>query len=306
MHVSSLSMLHSLIPSDTIPSIYSSLVHSFWPGPLTLLFPLPDNLFSKLCTASQKTIGIRMPSHPVARALIDLAQRPIAAPSANTSGRPSPTSAGHVLSDMSTAGKSITVVDGGSCGVGLESTVVDGLSTPGTLKVLRPGGIGPDALAACLNEAGQERVDVQVYGRDWTSKAEQQAPSTPGMKYRHYAPDCAFTCIVPSKSSNAQKLDFSSAEMTGLLHLEPSRLNGVVPSDTRRFSMGPRDDTEMHARRLFQGLRTLEEQGCKIIYLECPEEGSRIWDDGVGFAVKERASKAAGGRPWVQVSTSSA
>lgn len=292
-------MLRGLLLESTFPSIYEPLIRSLWPGPLTLLFPLsPSSRFSKLCTASQKTIGIRMPSHPVARALIDLAARPIAAPSANTSGRPSPTSAEHVLFDMQTAGKPLVVVDGGSCGVGLESTVVDGLTSPGVLKVLRPGGVGADALLQCLQDAGQTNVTVQIYGRDWTSEAEKLHPSTPGMKYKHYAPSCPLTCVVPSKSRGQS---FAPPKGTiGLLHLEPSMLLPHVDSGPR-FSLGSGEDAEMHARRLFQGLRYLEEQKCTAILLECPEEGSTVWDDGVGYAVKERATKAAGGAEWTVV-----
>lgn len=305
VHVSSLTMLKSLV--SAIPAIYEPLIQQFWPGPLTLLFPLSQdhNPFSTLCTAGQQTIGIRMPQHPVARALIHYAQKPIAAPSANTSGRPSPTTAQHVLDDMTAAQKSITVLDGGACGVGVESTVVDGLSAPGILKVLRPGGVGADALAKLVDPQQQQHARVQVYGRDWTSEAEKAKPSTPGMKYKHYSPRCPVTCYVPSHSSSSstapQDLPQATA-LTGLLHLEPSLFPSNVLSQTSfQISLGPRNEAESHARRLFEALRELESQGCEGIWVECPAEDESTWDSGVGYAVKERLGKSAGGREWVRV-----
>lgn len=284
-------MLRSLV--SNIPDVYEPLIKKFWPGPLTLLFPLAqETRFSDLCTAGQSTIGLRMPSHPVARALIHLADRPIAAPSANTSGRPSPTTAAHVLSDMSAANKIITILDGGSCGVGVESTVVDGLTTPGVLKILRPGGVGADILEQASN------ARVQVYGRDWTSEAEQAKPSTPGMKYKHYSPKCPVTCYIPSGSGSEHQLP-QAKDTTGLLYLEPSRLPSNMPGV--KISLGPRFDAKSHARRLFDGLRELEKAGCEEIWVECPAEEENTWDLGVGYAVKERLGKSAGGRDWVKI-----
>ncbi|WIA35233.1 hypothetical protein OEZ86_003695 [Tetradesmus obliquus] len=141
--------------ADIIPQQYHRLISAFWPGPLTILLPASP-LLPAAVTAGQPTVAVRMPAHPVARALIAAAGVPLAAPSANTSGRPSPTSAQHVLDDL--AGRVPAVVDGGGCGFGVESTVLDGLRVPPV--VLRPGGVTAEQLAAAPEMAG-----LQVYAR---------------------------------------------------------------------------------------------------------------------------------------------
>lgn len=163
---------------DPIPEIYHSLIERFWPGPLTILLPRDaDCPLAPEVTAGLHTFGARMPRSPIALALIDLADVPIAAPSANLSGRPSPTTAGHVLDDLD--GRIDVILDGGPCKVGLESTVVNGLSAPP--RILRPGGISLDQLRRC---PGWEHV-VPAY-KD-TSDATIK-PEAPGMKYKHYSP----------------------------------------------------------------------------------------------------------------------
>lgn len=139
VHVSSQDMLSQLLPKSYRPSFtYQILMKHFWPGPLTLLFPTNETLVPAIITANQPTVAVRMPSHPIARALIAIANAPIAAPSANSSGKPSPTRAEHVFRDLE--GKIDLILDGGPCDVGLESTVVDGLGEDGNVRVLRPGG----------------------------------------------------------------------------------------------------------------------------------------------------------------------
>lgn len=163
---------------DPIPSIYHSLIERFWPGPLTIILPLPAN--SRLApevTAGLKTFGARMPRHVLALALIKLTDRPIAAPSANASTKPSPTAAEHVAYDLD--GRIETIIDGGDCDVGVESTVVDGLSQPPL--VLRPGGIGLEQLRACPGWG------ITQIGYKNSSESGSQ-PRAPGMKYRHYSP----------------------------------------------------------------------------------------------------------------------
>ncbi|KAK4105902.1 translation factor [Parathielavia hyrcaniae] len=204
VHISDLSMLRSLLspspPSnpqqeptphhhqeannnpDPIPPIYHPLITRFWPGPLTILLPLPPH--SRLApevTASQPTFGARMPASALARTLIALAGAPLAAPSANASTRPSPTAASHVRDDLD--GRIELVLDGGACAcaVGVESTVVDGLCDPPA--VLRPGGVGMEELRGC---AGWEGV-VAAY-RDGDGKGGGVVPRAPGMKYKHYSP----------------------------------------------------------------------------------------------------------------------
>ncbi|KAL9623587.1 MAG: hypothetical protein Q9160_002043 [Pyrenula sp. 1 TL-2023] len=167
-----------------IPSVYEPLVSKFWPGPLTILLPVPlQSPLAKEVTHGLRTFGARIPSSPLARLLIGLADRPIAAPSANASGKPSPTTAAHVLHDLN--GKIELILDGGSCGVGVESTVVDGLSEPPA--VLRPGGVGIDEIRSCGGVWAHVTVGYQDK-RSLSAATDTSAPRAPGMKYRHYAP----------------------------------------------------------------------------------------------------------------------
>ena len=189
IHVSSLFQLrHLLTPSSPsaspdspqypVPQIYQALIARFWPGPLTILLPLPTpSPLASEVTTSLPTVAVRMPSSPLALALIQLAGVPLAAPSANASSKPSPTTAAHVLHDLS--GRIDLILDGGPCTVGVESTVVDGLTTPPV--VLRPGGVSIDMLRDC---PGWE--DVRAAYKDG---AESGVPRAPGMKYKHYSPN---------------------------------------------------------------------------------------------------------------------
>ena len=162
---------------DPIPSIYHPLISRFWPGPLTILLPLPTpSPFAPEVTASLTTVAVRMPSSLLALALIRQADLPLAAPSANASSRPSPTSAAHVLHDLS--GRIDLILDGGPCDIGVESTVVDGLSDPPL--ILRPGGVSIDMLRQCQ---GWEGITV-----GYMDAAEERMPRAPGMKYKHYSP----------------------------------------------------------------------------------------------------------------------
>ncbi|KAK3310685.1 DHBP synthase RibB-like alpha/beta domain-containing protein [Chaetomium strumarium] len=171
---------------DPIPAIYHPLITRFWPGPLTILLPLPSpSPLAPEVTATQRTFGARMPASALARSLIALACAPLAAPSANASTRPSPTTAQHVRDDLD--GKIELVLDGGACAVGVESTVVDGLCDPPV--VLRPGGVGIEELRRCpgwegVVKAYRDRVAAEG-GREGE---EEAAPRAPGMKYKHYSP----------------------------------------------------------------------------------------------------------------------
>jgi L-threonylcarbamoyladenylate synthase len=243
VHISSLSMLPRLIhPDFTIPPSYEAMMRAFWPGPLTLLFPCNKSVVPNEVTAGHDTVGIRMPSHPVARALIALSDRPLAAPSANTSGRPSPTRASHVVEDLQ--GKVRLVLDGGPCGVGVESTVVDGLREDGHVRVLRPGGVTVEDLEKVLR--GVKRVDkgitsersagggegdahsdlkrgngddikVLVHRRDYKDELQEQQPTTPGMKYRHYSPTSPVYLLIPNASHSDSPSQVHSLSAEGFL-----------------------------------------------------------------------------------------
>lgn len=214
VHVDSIEMLESLLDHQTtttahtngadlgpadrplppkskslIPPIYEPLIDKFWPGPLTIILPNPaGSPLAKEVTSHLTTFGVRMPSSPLARLLIHATQRPLAAPSANASTKPSPTTAQHVYHDLH--GRIELILDGGPCAVGVESTVVDGLTSPPA--VLRPGGVGIEELRSC---PGWELV--QVGYKDGTLEATE-LPRAPGMKYRHYSPRARVVLFHPN------------------------------------------------------------------------------------------------------------
>ncbi|KAK7887477.1 hypothetical protein LTR67_009897 [Exophiala xenobiotica] len=204
VHVSSVSHLERLT-SEPLPEIYRPLANKFWPGPLTILLPVPskNSVFATNVHPAQSTIGFRIPSSKYARFFIAATDRPIAGPSANSSGKPSPTTAQHVLDDLH--GKINFILDGGPCDVGVESTVVDGLHDPPL--ILRPGGVSQSELIAHGREHGNAFADTAIgYKRHEVSSGTASpasgsglnvsfiedmngAPRAPGMKYRHYAPN---------------------------------------------------------------------------------------------------------------------
>jgi L-threonylcarbamoyladenylate synthase len=221
MHVSSLDMLERLLPPKDqyeLSPLYLALISAFWPGPLTLLFPSPN----PSPPPAPQTNAIRMPNHPLALALIHHANLPISAPSANSSGRPSPTCAQHVYNDLNRAEGLGCILDGGECGVGVESTVVDGLGWKqgggGFVDILRPGGLGVEEVARIVAEVdgGEDITEIRIHGRKWTRNAIASSskttlplkveggtalpPSTPGLKYRHYSPRIPVFLLLPSNT----------------------------------------------------------------------------------------------------------
>ncbi len=189
VHISNKNQLEGLVMS--VPSSAEKLIEAYWPGPLTIIFNKKENVLSEKVTAGLDTVAIRMPDHPVALAIIEAAGLPIAAPSANRSGKPSPTTAQHVIDDLD--GRIIGVVDGGETGVGVESTVVD--CTGPVPIILRPGGVTKEQLQEVV---GEIIVDPSL-------KEGKGAPKSPGMKYTHYAPD-APVYLVEGNSAVIQNL----------------------------------------------------------------------------------------------------
>ncbi|EOD48540.1 putative translation initiation protein sua5 protein [Neofusicoccum parvum UCRNP2] len=202
VHIASLAQLRALLrsPTDTttrdadlIPPIYHPLIRRFWPGPLTIILPLPTpSPLAPEVTAGLSTFGARMPGSLVALLLLRLADRPVAAPSANASTKPSPTAAEHVAHDL--AGRIRTILDGGPCDIGVESTVVDGVSGDRPV-ILRPGGVSIDELRRCegwedVGVAYKDKAEMDAAGNADGGKAgtKREAPRAPGMKYRHYSP----------------------------------------------------------------------------------------------------------------------
>ncbi|KAF9006438.1 translation factor [Cyathus striatus] len=313
VHVSSLVMLHTLLPPDYAPSLaYRILIKHFWPGALTLLFPRNPDIVPAIITANQPSVAIRMPSHPVARALIAVANVPLAAPSANTSGRPSPTRAEHVLRDLD--GKVELILDGGPSGLGLESTVVDGLWEDGNIRVLRPGGVTVEQMEAVIRKEmhGSDHIpSILVHRRDFRDDAIEETPTTPGMKYRHYSPSVPVTLLctcskppinVTPVSSHAFFSTLNSANPSvpikvGVMAPEDSDLWSHVPTDQhiqwRPYRLGKKADPSTTARLLFDGLLTLDMEGVDMILIE------EIAEEREGLAVMNRVRKAAGDSKWI-------
>lgn len=309
VHVSSFNMLRSLLPPGyVIPKSYEVLMKHFWPGPLTLLFPRNPDKVPTIITAGQSTVAIRMPSHPVARALIAIANAPLAAPSANTSGKPSPTRAEHVHRDLD--GKVGLILDGGACGVGLESTVVDGLHADGNIRVLRPGGVTVEDIERVLRDEIHDIgkiPKVLVHKRDYADEQMEVAPTTPGMKYRHYSPSVPVTLLltIPSLSGTQPAITLSDHVLSlqkkkttagnlkiGVLAPTDSKIWDAVESindvEWHRFPMGPLAQPSLIAQNLFDGLLSLEQEGVHLMLIEEVEE------DREGLAIMNRVRKAAG------------
>lgn len=281
LHVASLRTLRNLLGPYSLPSIYEPLIAKFWPGPLTILLPLDktSTAISSLCTSGQSTFAVRMPQHPLALALLHTADVPLAAPSANTSTRPSPTTAQHVYHDL--AGRIPLILDGGPCEVGLESTVADGLVSPP--QILRPGGISVEQIRTIT---GWEHTVVHRPG----VKSQDEVPRTPGMKYRHYSP----TAKIFLFESTSSPPDRAFLEQEGLLDANiaicrtrewSQQLAQSLGSNVTEYSMG--STGHEIARRLFALLRELDDRDTKVILMEGITEGEE------GLAVMNRLRKAA-------------
>ena len=269
------------VPDDTwlarycqdIPETAYALTKRFWPGPLTLILPrravVPD-----VVAAGLDTVGMRCPDHPLTRAIIAAAGVPVAAPSANTSGRPSPTAAAHVLDDMD--GKIDAVVDGGSCSVGVESTIVDLTCTPP--RLLRPGGVTLEQLREALGDVEVDPAVIRLMG-------EGEKPRAPGMKYRHYAPKAPVTVVTGEPAAGAAWIAAHLGEKSGVICFEEfaARFPGHIVE-----SIGAAGDKAEQARRVFDALRAFDSTDVTEIFAQCPDPS------GIGLAVANRLSKAAG------------
>ncbi|WP_201002476.1 L-threonylcarbamoyladenylate synthase [Paenibacillus glycanilyticus] len=263
------------------PELATRLMKEFWPGPLTIVLPVRTGAVSPLVTAGLATVGIRMPDHPAALALIRQSGCPVAAPSANRSGRPSPTLAAHVLEDLE--GKISGIVDGGATGVGLESTVIE-LPDSNTIRILRPGGITAEQLQSAVPEAV---IDAPAAANPDVT----EAPRSPGMKYTHYAPKGDLR-IVLGDSANAVRY---IQEQLNHAKTTPVK-TGVLTFDERAaaydadliLSYGSELHPEQAAHNLYAALRRFDSEGVQRIWAEgCSEEG-------IGLALMNRLAKAAG------------
>ncbi|WP_090844299.1 L-threonylcarbamoyladenylate synthase [Alkalicoccus daliensis] len=261
--------------TKSVPEKAEKLMEKFWPGALTIILAHNGRLSTKV-TAGLSTVGLRMPDHPVALALIEASGEPIAAPSANRSGRPSPTTAAHTAEDLQ--GRIAGIVDGGATGLGVESTVID---CSGELPIiLRPGGVTQSQLEAVIG-----RVEVDQ------SLTEEAAPRSPGMKYKHYAPEAPLTLVDGDEDffRSCVRKHKENGEKVGLIlfpALASMEADAVyILSDNR---------IETTARELYSALRTFKKSEVDHILMQA------VPADELGFAVMNRLVKAAGGRILTQ------
>ena len=275
LHISALDQIAPLIACELSP-IAKKMADAFWPGPLTMIFPksarVPENV-----SAGLSTVAIRFPAHPDAQRLIAAAKTPIAAPSANRSGKPSPTTANHVFEDMD--GRIPLILDGGECLVGVESTVVD--MTGPVPHILRPGGITAEQIAQV---AGASEVDSAVM----RPLAEGEKPRSPGMAHRHYAPNGQLTVFTGDSDRVIQRIqsEYDCAKANGSRPLILSMEAHVASYGDRRIESLGADETAM-AHRLFALLRDADHMEADVLFAEGVEA------KGVGLAVMNRLGRAA-------------
>ncbi len=293
VHISSMEMLNNIV--DEISPNVKQLCEAFWPGPLTILFPKSEKILPEV-TAHLPTMAVRMPNNPIALKLIDLAGVPIAAPSANISGRPSPTTAEHVFHDFN--GKIPLILDGGPCFVGVESTVIDVQRVPPL--ILRPGGLNFENLRKYL-------PNIQIYDKIIPNEELEARPSTPGLKYRHYSPTASLILIeyrlLGIEQPILKRLDELIAQKSrfGYIH---TQANFTIPQQYRD-QLGDffidltypdsemevfQDKVQLHshiAQHLFSTLRKLDDQKVEYILI------GGISEDFEGLAVMNRLRKAA-------------
>ena len=263
-----------------VPEKAMEMAERFWPGPLTMIFPKTD-IVPEETTGGLSSVAVRFPSDPIARELILCSGGFIAAPSANTSGRPSPTTAAHVIDDL--GGSIDMIIDGGQVGIGLESTIID--FSGESPVILRPGYItcemARELIPGITIDPGLLKADSSV------------RPKAPGMKYRHYAPKAELT-IIDGGTQQASALirqkaheSIASGKKTGILCSKETA--GLYPEGIIR-SVGSRTDEESIAKHLYEALRAFDDDGAEVIWSESFDS------DGLGQAIMNRLVKAAGHR----------
>lgn len=272
LHISSLDMLYNLV--EEVSDQVKKLIDKFWPGPLTIIFK-KSNIIPGIITAGLDTVAIRMPKNKIARALIDNTNTPIAAPSANKSGRPSPTKASHVVNDLK--GIIPLIIDGGSSIIGIESTVIDMSSDKPT--ILRPGYFTYEDIKDVLGDVVMDEALVD----------NQKIPKSPGQKYEHYSPKADMEVYV-GEDADLYMVDtlYDRKDFTKI---------GIITFDDsldlfegyKTLSFGPRDDLNSMSHNLFDHLRHMDELGVDLIIAEGVKE------EGLGKSIMNRMRKSAAG-----------
>jgi len=271
-------IIHIEKPSDAEKYCYTNefyyrLADKFMPGPLTVILPKKDTIPYSV-TGGLDTVAVRCPAQPVARALIAAAGVPIAAPSANLSGKPSPTTAEHVIHDM--MGRVDMVIDGGECEIGLESTIVS--LQGGNATLLRPGAITYDALCCVCDK-------VEIAAAVSHQLAENERPLSPGMKYKHYAPTAPFILLDGSAEHALQFLQKKQKTEKCAILCYDEEIATLSPQNL--LPVGARDDLATQAHRLFDALRQTENMQVDVIYGHLPPM------EGIGLALYNRMIRAA-------------
>ncbi len=268
LHISDIKQLKDLVAEIT--PIAKILMDKFWPGPMTLVMK-KQSIVSDTVSGGLDTVAVRLPENEIARNLINYANKPIAAPSANSSGRPSPTKAQHVFEDLN--GKIDMIIDGGSCEVGLESTVID--VTGQKAVILRPGRVTFEDI---------EKLGIDVsYDRHLIDKSSVEKPKSPGMKYKHYAPKGDLVVLEGEYESIKEYIKkFPEA---GVLTFDEYPIGNEI-----EFSLGSIYKSEQGSKLLFDYLRQFDSLGVNKMFAVKPKE------DGIGFALCNRLFKAAGGK----------
>lgn len=270
LHIGNLEMLFSI--TDEVPELALKLAEDFWPGPLTMIFNRKDNVPSATC-GGLDTAAVRMPDNKFTRKLIEKCGFPLAAPSANTSGLPSPTSAVHVFFDMN--GKIPLIIDGGECSCGVESTVI--CFDNGRIRVLRPGAVTPEML--------REYAEVIVDNGVLKQLSYGEKVLSPGMKYKHYSPSAEVFIL---SGNNEQILRYINERMCDDSKIAVLCDDIVFSSEVTVLPYGK--TPEEQAENLFASLRKADEIGCDEVYVKIPDTS------GIGLAVYNRLLRAAGFR----------
>lgn len=272
VHIADICQLEEV--ASEIDDNAKKLAEQFWPGPLTLVLPKNKDI-PYATTGGLDTVAVRFPSHPIAKALIKQSGRLIAAPSANASGRPSPTMASHVYEDLN--GRIPLIIDGGQVGIGIESTIVD--CTSDIPVILRPGFITSDMVKSVC---GQCEMDPGIVSSD-------AKPKAPGMKYRHYAPSAPLTIIEGDRDNVVSYINFNLSkyprEKVGIITTDESKdfyLGGQI------ISVGSKSDEASVAHNLYSALRQMDQLNVEVIFSES------FTSSGLGEAVMNRLLKAAG------------
>ena len=271
VHISNLEMLDGIV--SAVNADAKTLAENFWPGPLTIIMPKGHKVCEKT-TAGLDSVGVRMPSNEIARKIIEQSGIPFSAPSANTSGKPSPTTANDVFEDMN--GKIPLIIDGGTSNAGVESTVISVLEE--TPVILRPGVVTKEMIESVLNKK------VEIAKEVTAGVSDNAAVRSPGMKYKHYAPKAEVVILKGSLENFAKYIETHKTQNTYALCFDGEESFLSVPA----IAYGNINDPEDQAHKLFSALRKLDSENASLVFARCPET------TGVSLAVYNRLIRSAG------------